>query len=129
MLLLLPYVLLPIHKADAESETPAIITKKRFLDGLRKALLTSKTLVDVAVRCYVDLVVVATFVAKDTATSCIRFLVPPVEQELKVRCGEPEDRYWGSRWWRPEDSYWGRTRGYLMGQTLVATRGYLLGQN
>eukprot|EP00051_Salpingoeca_urceolata_P003452 m.57787 g.57787 ORF g.57787 m.57787 type:complete len:2607 (+) comp12795_c0_seq1:372-8192(+) len=83
MLLLCPDIMLGIH--SGANDGPAIAGRK-LLDSMKKALLTSnKALSDVAVRCYVDICKASTYVSKQTTTCCLRFMVPPIEAELKKR--------------------------------------------
>jgi hypothetical protein len=68
--------------------------KRRFLENLKKTVIASKSsLTDTAIRCYVDIVVASTYVAKETTASCLRHLVPPIEQELKDRLLNPAKPY------------------------------------
>lgn len=70
------------------------LVQRRFLDHLRKALVATKSaLTDTAIRCFVDIVVASTYVAKKTTASCLRHMVPPIEQELKDRLLTPAKPY------------------------------------
>jgi len=86
----LPRVLLPPPlDSDAAGYTqvpPAFVTKKKFLDTLRKSFLSGKApLCDVAMRAYIDLCVASTFVEKTVTATCLRHLVPPIESSLAER--------------------------------------------
>lgn len=65
--------------------------QRKFLETLRKALLSStRAQVEAAARTYVDIVVASTYVPKETTSSCLRHLVPPIESELKDRLFNPQ---------------------------------------
>lgn len=72
--------------ADSRQVPPACVTRKKFLDALRKAFISAKPpLCDVAMRAYIDLCVASTFVEKTATTTCLRHLVPPIEASLAER--------------------------------------------
>ena len=88
LLILCPDILLRIVQNSVPKEESS---KEKFVEGLKKALKTSKTS-DVAAICYVDICKASTYVSKGDLSG-LRHMVPEIETELKERLFNPQQPF------------------------------------